>query len=252
MTRRPEAGQTKRQSIREQRQKRKRQQRLYTILGIAGAALLIAALLIFQQIQENNRPVGEIIEITPRSYPQPDGTALGDPDAPVVVEVWEDFQCPACKTYSEQVETQVIDNYVANGSVRYVYRHYPFLDDRSASKESDQSANASMCAAEQGKFWEYHEMLFANWNGENQGAFADNRLLAFAEFLGLDMNQFESCFEENRYKDQIQDDFRAGQQIGVQGTPSVFVNGQQVAPGFVPSYQQMQEAIEAALASNTQ
>lgn len=252
MTRRPEAGQTKRQTIREQRQRRQRQRRLYTILAIAGAALVIAALLIIPQILENNRPVGDIIEITPRSYPQADGTALGDQNAPVLVEVWEDFQCPACKTFSEQVETQVIDNYVANGSVRYVYRHYPFLDDRSAGSESDQAANASMCAAEQGQFWEYHEMLFANWNGENQGAFADNRLLAFAESLGLDMGQFQSCFDENRFEDQIQEDFIAGQQAGVQGTPSVFVNGQQVAPGFVPSYQQMSEAIEAALAAGSQ
>jgi protein-disulfide isomerase len=252
MSKRPPAGQTKRQTIREQRQKRQRQKRLYTILAITGVAVLIAALLIVPQILENNRPVGEITEITPREYPQADGAALGSPDAPVLVEVWSDFQCPACKSYAEQVETQVIDNYVVDGRVRYVYRHYPFLDDRSAGKESDQAANASMCAADLGKFWEYHEILFANWNGENEGAFADRRLLAFAESLGLDMSQFESCFNENRFEDQIQADFVAGQQAGVQGTPSVFVNGTHVAPGFVPSYDQMVEAIEAALAAQSQ
>lgn len=248
MSRPPQAGKTKRQAIREQRLQRQRRNRLITILVIAGVAVLIAALLIIPPIIEANQPVGEIIEITPATYPEPDGTAMGSPDAPVLVEVWSDFQCPACKTFAEQVEMQVIENYVAGGNVRLVYRHYPFLDDNVPGNESDQAANASMCAAEQGKFWEYHEMLFTNWDGENEGAFADRRLIAFAESLGLDMGEFQSCFEENRYKDQIQEDFTAGQQAGVRGTPSIFVNGQQVTPGFVPTYQQMAEAIDAALA----
>ncbi len=236
---------SKRQIIREQRMKRQQQQRLLTILVIVVAAVVIAGLLIWPSL----RPVGEIKTITPVERPQEDGTALGDPNAPVLVEVWEDFQCPACTGYSQQIEPQVVDNYVATGKVRYVFRHYPFIDDRVATKESDQAANASMCAAEQGRFWDYHDIVFANWNGENAGAYSDKRLIAFAESIGLQMDEFNACFDANRYKDQIDKDFADGTDALVQGTPSVFVNGVIVKPGFVPSYPEIAAAIDAALAS---
>ena len=185
---------SKRQVIREQRLKRQRLQRLITILVITGVALIIAGFLIIPPLLRSQAPVGEVVQITPVDRPQEDGVALGDPAAPVLVEVWSDFQCPACRNYSEGIEPLVISNYVANGKARYVYRHYPFLDDGSLSKESDQAAHASMCAADQGRFWDYHDILFANWNGENIGSFRDKRIIAFAEALNLDMDQFSACF----------------------------------------------------------
>lgn len=241
---------SKRQQIREQRMRRQRQQRIIMILIVAGGALLVAGLLIAPSLRSALTPVGEIIEITPEARPLANGKELGNPDAPVLVEVWEDFQCPACRTYSTDIEPLVIQNYVAPGQVRYVFRHYPFIDDRAPTRESDQSANASMCASEQDKFWEYHDYLFANWNRENAGAFSDKRLVAFAEALGLDMGEFNACFKENRYKDLIDQDLAAGNQAGVTGTPSVFVNGKIVRPGFVPSYEEIAQAIDAASGSS--
>jgi protein-disulfide isomerase len=240
---------SKRQIIREQRLRRQKQQRLLVILVVAAAALVVAGLLILPSLRANMAPVGEIKTAAPHNHPMPDGTALGDPSAPVLIEVWEDFQCPACQGYSEQVEPAVTDAYVTTGKARYVFRHYPFLDSNSATKESHQAANASMCANEQGRFWDYHDILFTNWDGENQGAFSDNRLIAFAETIGLDMAKFNDCFEANRYKDQIEQDKADGEAAGVQGTPSVFVNGTLIKPGFVPSYQDISAAVEAALAS---
>lgn len=250
MAKKDKSGKSRRQIIREQRMKRQRRQRLVAILAVSIGAVLIAALLIVPQLQRALAPVGEIVQITPEERPMVDGTALGDPNAPVLIEVWEDFQCPACRIYSEETEPRIIDNYVATGQVRYVFRQYPFLDDRAPSKESDQAANASLCAAEQGRFWDYHDMLFANWNSENAGAFTDKRLVAFAEALSLDMGEFNSCFNANKYEDEINQDLLAGQQAGVTGTPSVFVNGQQLAPGFVPSYEQIAQAVEAELGNS--
>jgi len=209
----------------------------------------VVGLLILPSIRNAAAPVGEFVRITPISRPPADGTALGDPNAPVLIEVWEDFQCPACKSFSENVEPLVVQNYVETGKVRYVYRHFPFLDDQAVTKESDQAANASMCAAEQGRFWDYHDMLFANWNGENAGAYSDKRLVAFAESLGLDMQKFSACFEANRYKDQIEKDRADGTKAGVTGTPSVFVNGKIISPGFVPSYDEIARAVDEALAA---
>ncbi len=250
MAKKQQAGvPSKRQIIREQRIKRQRQQRLVVILAVVGAALVIAGLLIVPSLKANLAPVGEIKPAALHEHPKADGTAMGETNAPVLVEVWEDFQCPACRNFSEQVEPQVTQNYVATGKVRYVFRQYPFIDSNSATKESHQAANASMCANEQGRFWDYHDILFTNWDGENAGSFSDKRLGAFAENLGLDMGKFNECFKANRYKDQIEKDKADGEKAGVQGTPSVFVDGTLLRPGYVPSYQDISAAIDTALAS---
>jgi len=241
---------SKRQAVREKRRQQQRQQRMVIVLVVAGVALIIAAALAYPSIRNSLQPVGEITPITPQARPMADGTAMGDPNAPVRIDVYVDFQCPACRGYSEQIEHQVVDSYVATGQVYYVFRHFPFLDDGVPTQESDQAANASMCASEQGRFWDYHDILFANWDGENQGTFSDNRLVAFAESLGLDMDAFNACFGENRYQDVIEADLAAGRRDNVQGTPSVFVDGQLITPGFVPSYEDISQAVEAALQSN--
>lgn len=244
---------SRKQEIRERRARQERQRRLTLIAVIVGIALIVAAFLVVpsllrsrEEARQASLPVGDITEITAREFPNPDGRNMGDPNAPVVIEIWEDFQCPACVQYSSTVEPALIANEIASGTVYYTFRHYPFLDDRVPTSESDQAANASMCAAEQNRFWDYHDILFANWNGENGGAFRDARLIAFADSIGLDMEEFEACFEENRYQNQIEADLRAGNAVGVTGTPSVYVNGTQVTPGFVPTYEQVQEAIREA------
>ena len=241
---------SKRQALKEQRDKKQRQQRLVLILVIAGVALIIAAFLIVPSIQRANAPVGEVIPITPVARPQVNKTAMGDPNAPVLVQVWSDFQCPACRIFAEQIEPLIVENYVAPGKALYVYRQYPFLDDQAVAKESDQASNASMCAADQDRFWDYHDILFANWNGENAGSFTDKRLVAFAQALGLDMNKFNACFKANTFRTQINQDLNDGNNAGVNGTPSVFVNGQLIAPGQIPSFADVSAAIDAALANS--
>ena len=243
-----EQGMSKRQMLREKRQREQNRNRVISIGAMVVGALILAFLFIYPNI----KPIGDVISITPGEYPQAEMNAMGDPNAPIKLETWEDFQCPACKNFSEDVETLLIQNYVATGKVYYVFHHYPFIDDYSGSGESDQAANASMCAGEQGRFWDYKTILFANWNGENIGTFSDRRLLAFGESLGLDMDKFQSCFNANTYKAQIDQDFADGASIGVSSTPSVFVNGVFVVnpngANLVPGYEDVAAAIDAALA----
>ena len=237
---------TRREVVRDKRLAKQRRQRILIVLGVVGAALVIAAIVIIPSLQ----PVGDIVAITPHSRPMVDGRAMGDSNAPVLIDVYSDFQCPACKTFAEQIEQQVVDTYVSTGQAYYIYRHFPFIDDRAPRNESDQAANASMCASDENRFWDYHDILFANWNGENQGAFNDNRLVAFAESLGLDMPAFNDCFNANLHKEEIDTDYSTGRTIGVTGTPSVFVNGQQLTPGFIPSFEEITQAVEAELATS--
>lgn len=235
---------SKRQERRERMQRQQRRQRLITI----GLIVLGAAIVVFAVIWPQIRSVGEIITVTPAALPNADGLSLGDANAPVTIDIFEDFQCPACKSFTENTEPLVIENLVATGKARYVFHHYPFLDGSGArgNGESDQAANAAMCANEQGKFWEMHSILFANWNGENQGAFSNRRLQAMAESIGLDMNAFNSCFNANKYESEIQADFDLGEQMGVTGTPTIFVNGTRAGePGRVASYQEIVDAVNA-------
>jgi protein-disulfide isomerase len=175
-------------------------------------------------------------------FPSPDGRELGDANAPVSVEVFSDFQCPSCRKFATSVEPIVIQQYVASNQARLIYRHFPFLGD-----ESMQAARASMCAAEQDRFWEYHDVLFANWNGENKGAYKNEKLQAFASAVSLDMDAFTTCMNEDRYQSVIDQDYSLGKERGVKGVPSVYVNGKIVSPGYIPSVKDMQKAIDEAL-----
>lgn len=237
---------SKRQERRAKMQREQQRQRMI-ILGLIGlgAVLLVLAIALPQL-----RSVDDIITVTPAALPQADGLSVGDPNAPVTIDVFEDFQCPACQFFTESIEPLVIENLVATGKARYVFHNYSFLDGNGAGSngESDKAANASMCANEQGKFWEMHSIMYANWNGENQGAFSDRRLQAMAESLGLDMDAFNTCFDTNKYEAEIQADFDLGEEMGVTGTPTVFVNGARVgAPGKIASYQEIEQAVNAAV-----
>ncbi len=250
---------SKRQEIREKRRRERIRNQILVIFFVVVGAVLISVALILPTVQglinKANTTAIPVTPITPRVFnTQVDGTSVGDPNAPVKVDVWEDFQCPACASYTVNTETPVITNYVETGKVYYTFHQYPFIDGVLAGGaqawndgESDHAANASLCAAEQGRFWDYHDMLYANWNGENQNAFSEERLLRFAEVLELDMDTFTQCYADERYRAQIEADFIMGSQWGNTGTPSVYVNGVIVSPGFVPTYEALSAAIEAAL-----
>ncbi len=241
---------SKRDAIKAQRTKRKRQQRVRSLMVVGGVILVIVAIIVVLTNYSIFLPKANIVQITPVSRPMADGKSFGNPNAKVKILVFEDFQCPICKDFTTTVEPQ-LDNstYITNGQVYYTFMQYPFIDDGTLTKESHQAANASMCALEQGRFWDYHDMLFANQGTENGGSFNDARLKAFAQDLGLNMTQFNSCFSANKYSTQIEADYQQGVSMGVNGTPSVFVNGKQVSPGYAPTWDELKTAIDAALAA---
>ncbi len=235
---------SKRQERREKVQKEQMRSRLMTIGMITAGALLLVVAFIWPQFTT----IDDLIVPDMPQLPNHDGLSLGDPNAPVVIDIFEDFQCPACQYFSESIEPVIIQYLVETGKARLVYHNYPFIDGEGAFNggESDQAANASMCANEQGKFWEMKSVLYANWNGENAGNLSDRRLTAMAEAINLDMDAFNTCFKDNKYRDDIQASFDYGQELGVSGTPSAFVNGQKVGePGKIPTFQDIAVAVDA-------
>jgi protein-disulfide isomerase len=216
--------------------------RMITVGVIVIGALLIAFALISPNVKSGTGVV------LPEQVKRPagDGLTLGDVTAPARIEVFEDFQCPSCIRYSNEIEPLILEKLVATGKAYYIFQNYAFIDTNSAAKESQGAANASLCANEQGKFWEYHDVLFANWNGENQGAFTANHLVEFADALKLNVEDFQACVDENRYAAEVKASFENGVAMGVNGTPSVFVNGVIIAPGYIPSFEEIAAAVEAA------
>lgn len=238
-------GISKRQARREELRRKERQQRLTIIGVIAVVTLAIIVLIVVPSIRSATAPVGEFVKITPAAYSAVNKTFMGDPNAKVKIEIFEDYTCSACKVYSETIEPRVIQEIVETGQASYVFYQYPFLDDNVAIKDADRSANAALCAADQNRFWEFKSMLFANQTGYAD-QFNDKRMIAFAEYLGLDMAQFEACYKENRFQNQINEEMSLGRTMGITGTPTVFVNGVNVAPGKVPTFEQILQAVQAA------
>jgi protein-disulfide isomerase len=240
----------RRDAIKAQRTKKKRQQRMNTILWVGGFIILLVVILISPTIYNSLKPAGSFVRITPQARPMGNGKTFGNPNAKVKIQVFEDFQCPACKEFSTSIEPQLAQStYISNGQVYYEFMQFPIIDSGSITKESHQAANASMCASEQGKFWDYHDILFTNQGGENTGSFSDKRLQAFAQSLGLDMTAFNKCFSANKYSAEIDANYKKGIAAGVNSTPTVLLNGAEITPGVIPTYEQIKSAIDTALAS---
>ena len=124
--------------------------------------------------------------------------ALGPADAPVTIEVWSDFQCPACGFFAQVDRARPHRGVRPHRHVRLVYRDIAFIDGGDPNGESHQSAAAARCAGDQGKFWQYHDYLFENQDGENKGAFRRESLDQIATAVGLDMAAYGSCMDERR------------------------------------------------------
>ncbi len=137
------------------------------------------------------------------------------------------------------MEPELVQRYVNDGMLRLEWHDFPYL-----GQESRRAAVAARAAQEQGKFWEYHDILFQNQKGENNGAFSDENLVAFAEEAGLDVEQFEAALESGEYEEVVEEDFREAQNAGIQGTPSFTINGQPLV-GAQP-VETFARAIEAA------
>ena len=148
---------------------------------------------------------------------------MGDPYAPVKLVEYSDFQCPYCKLFASGTEQDIVRDFVSQGLVYFEYRPYTVI-----GSESDASALAAYCAGDQNKFWEYNDILFANITGEQVGDFYDNRLYAFAEKIGLDMDSFKSCYKSRTYAQRLADDRKSANAAGIKGTPMILVNGVEV------------------------
>ncbi len=215
----PEKELSKRQQRREKMRQSEMRSRMITIGLVVIGALLVA----FVMIYPNVKPVAAVTAVDAGVHPKADRNSMGDPNAPIKIEEFSDFQCPYCERFHKETETQLVDTYVTTGQVLFTYRstgNWVSGNIGGGKTESEDAAKAAYCAADQGKFWEMHATLFGNVLGEDAGSFTDRRLVSLAESAGLDTKLFSDCYNSNKYADQVAQDGKDAIAAGVNGTPT--------------------------------
>lgn len=241
-----------------QEQRAAKQRRLFFFGGAIAIALVVAAILILvNRDGDDGSSFPAVVAASAADANIPfDGTTLGDPNAPVTVIEYGDYQCPGCAQFATSDQQKLINDYVATGKVKFEFHAFPFLDRKLSLKsdgsvsssgdgESIRAAEASLCAVDQNAFWRYHDTVYANHSGENEGAYSESRLLDMADVIGLDRTAFASCLDADTHKGDVQSLYAESIQAGVVQTPSFAVNGK---VSVYNGYDDLKTKIDAALA----
>jgi protein-disulfide isomerase len=179
----------------------------------------------------------------PMDVPANGAIAFGDPDAPITIIEFTDYQCPFCTRHYEETLPLLMENFVNTGKVYYVIRDFPLT---SIHPQAVEAAEAARCAGKQGAYEEMHDLLFsrqAEWAG-NENATAV--FTGYAEGLGLDMDSFSQCLESGEMETAVLADMNEGASFGVSGTPAFFINGILVS-GALP-YESFEQGLNGMLA----
>lgn len=155
-----------------------------------------------------------------------EGMAVGDPSAPAKMLIFNDFQCPACMSFATQVTPFLKSELVDAGKLHLVYHDFPLVR---IHPHAFIAARAARCAGEQGRYWEYYSVLFGQqerWSSRTRAPLSDFE--EYATQAGLDREAFGECLRSDRYADVVTANMRLGEQLGVDGTPALILNGRRV------------------------
>lgn len=223
------AGKTSgRERERERRQQKKQEQQkqwyYYGALGI----LVLAGIALFGISNRPPEPTAVDLSLVANEIID------GSPDAPIQIIEYGDFGCPACRSWHNAgVKKLIQDTY--GDQVAFTFRHFPVI-----TRESPKAAEASMCAAEQGSFWPYHDYIY------EQGTDLTNaQLINYATAVGIEnLDAFETCLDNGKYEEYVDEDLSKARNDGARGTPTFLINGQLIAN---PSFESMSNIIYSQL-----
>lgn len=209
-------------------------------LAVVAGSLIIAGAIIYvgrnSPESENNAPEQE----SAVSFSLEGEPSLGSLEAKVTVVEFSDFQCPFCARFVLETFPQIKQEYIDTGKIRMIFKNFPLM---SIHENAESSAEASECANDQGKFWEYKEKLF-----QSQQALSAGNLKQYAKDLGIENEeQFDVCLDSKKYASEVSQDLAEGVAAGVTGTPTFFINGQKMV-GALP-FSEFQRAIDAQLSN---
>ena len=164
------------------------------------------------------REVTSIKKPTIASFYNNASPILGDPNAPLTLVEFGDYQCTYCKKFFDETEESIMINYVETGKVKMLFKDFIVVNEDSLN-----AASAAHCANDQKMFWQYHSTLYNNWDGEGTGWASSEQLHQFAFTLGLDMDEFSECMSNSKWKDLVLSSHADGRTLGVDATPTFFI-----------------------------
>lgn len=169
------------------------------------------------------------------------GKTLGNPNATVTIQAWEDFLCPHCRDWTATIEPKLFSEYIKTGKAKLEFHLLPL---QGFEPGSSMAGMAAECAAEQNRFWQYHDLLFAGQE-EGQSGYTQSALIDKAPKAGLDQTRFTECFNSGKHQATVSDSLNQAMSLGLTGTPSLFINGKQMP--YPTDYPALQKEIDRLL-----
>lgn len=185
----------------------------YYLLAIP--AIVVIVVVYYLLISNKTNPDEAMIA---QSLIQNGSPIMGNPNAPITIVEWGDYQCTFCHKFHQSSKDILIEEYVNTGKINFVFRDFPLN-----GPDSVLAAQASYCADDQGKYWEYHDEIYKNWAGERTGWVTRQSLDQFANTVGLDLVQFNKCLDDKKYQQKVLENEKFGVKIGIKVTPSFLI-----------------------------
>lgn len=175
------------------------------------------------EIELSIEPTPEMDQIGPKkitmdTFLSNGSPILGDPDAPITLVEFGDYQCHYCNVFFQSIEKDILKNYVDTGKVKIIFKDYNII-----GEDSVKASQGAHCANDQGLFWEYHDILYSNWTGENNGWASSENLAIFAQQIGLNMNKWSECMNKGSHSQIILKSNDDARTLQLTGTPAFFI-----------------------------
>ena len=175
------------------------------------------------EIELSIEPTPEMDQIGPKkitmdTFLSNGSPILGDPNAPITLVEFGDYQCHYCNVFFQSIEKDIVKNYVDTGKVKIIFKDYNII-----GEDSVIASQGAHCANDQGLFWEYHDILYSNWTGENNGWASSENLAIFAQQIGLNMNKWSECMKKGSHSQIILKSNDDARTLELTGTPAFFI-----------------------------
>jgi len=191
------------------------------IVSIISAFLAVSVIDFNPELQfEENTPKPQTAGNSMTLFTANSSPYLGSDDAPIILVEFGDYQCLFCNKFFHETEESILKNYVETGKVKIIFKDFTII-----GPDSIGAAHAAHCAEDQGKFWEYHDELYNNWAGENNGWASSENLVKFAQNIGLNEEEFKQCMSDGKYQQLVSSSSADAKNLGITGTPAFFVIG---------------------------
>jgi len=184
------------------------------LIGLAAGAILVIS-----STDSNDSKTYTVSKLIENGSP-----IKGDPNAPITILEWGDYQCTFCYKFHQNTLDIINEDFIKTSKVKLVFKDYPLN-----GPDSLLASEASYCAQDQEKYWQYHDELYKNWGGERTGWITRESLNQFAMTINLNLKEFNNCLDNHTYKDHVNSHYQFGKEIGIDATPSFLVfNGDKI------------------------